>query len=74
MFACGLFGYAAFNSLVLYRRMRRRIADYKNLPLERMVRSPQYSATMWLSGAIGIVGFAIASWQLVLSLFAIMRG
>jgi len=74
LFACGLFGYAAVSCLVLYRRMRRRIAEYKDAPLERVVQSPQYGLTMWLTGAIGVIGFAVASWQLVLSLFAILRG
>jgi hypothetical protein len=59
--------------------MRRRISEYKEPGhegsrfLERMVRSPQYGLTMWLTGAIGVIGFAIASWQLVLSLLAILR-
>jgi hypothetical protein len=73
LFACGLFGYAAISSLVFYARMRRRIDRYKNLPLERLVHSPQYGIGMWLTGAIGVIGFAVASWQLVLSLMAIMR-
>jgi TRAP-type C4-dicarboxylate transport system permease small subunit len=74
LFACGLFGYAAVNCLVLYQRMRRRISEYKDLPLEQMVHSPQYGTTMWLTGAIGAIGFAIASWQLVLSVLALLRG
>jgi hypothetical protein len=74
LLACGLFGYAAVSCLVFYRRMRRRISEYKDAPLERVVRSPQYGLTMWLTGAIGVIGFAIASWQLVLSLLAILRG
>ena len=74
LFACGLFGYAALSCLVFYRRMRSRIAEYRDLPLERMVRSPQHGLSMWLTGAIGVIGFAIASWQLVLSLLAILRG
>jgi TRAP-type C4-dicarboxylate transport system permease small subunit len=74
LLACGLFGYAAVSCLVFYRRMRRRISEYKDAPLERVVHSPQYGLTMWLTGVIGVIGFAIASWQLVLSLLAILRG
>ena len=69
-----LFGYAAVSCLVFYRRMRRRIAEYKDAPLERVVHSPQYGLTMWLTGVIGVVGFVIASWEFVLSLIAIVRG
>jgi hypothetical protein len=54
--------------------MRHRIAEYKNAPLERVVHSPQYGLTMWLTGAIAVIGFAIASWELVLSLLAILGG
>jgi hypothetical protein len=68
------FGYAAVNCLVLYRRMRQRAARYKNLPLEGFVHSPQYNWTMWITGAIGAIGFLISSWQLVLSLVVILRG
>jgi hypothetical protein len=74
MLACLLFGYAAVSCLVFYRRMRRQISDYKGAPLEKVVRSPQYGLTMWLTGAIGVIGFAIASWQLLLSLLAILHG
>jgi len=74
LLACGLFGYAAVSCLIFYRRMRHRISEYKDAPLERVVHSPQYGLTMWLTGAIGVIGFAIASWQLVLSLLSILRG
>ena len=80
LMACGLFGYAALSCLIFYRRMRQRISAYgepRERPLrfwERMVHSPQYGLTMWLTGAIGAIGFAIASWQLVLSLMGILRG
>jgi hypothetical protein len=74
LLACGLFGYAAVSCLVFYQRMRRRIAEYKDAPLERAVHSPQYGLTMWLTGALGVIGFTIASWQVVLSLLAILRG
>jgi hypothetical protein len=79
LLACGLFGYATVSCLVFYQRMRRRISEYKEPKhggphyVERVVRSPQYGLTMWLTGAIGVIGFAIASWQLVLSLLAILR-
>jgi hypothetical protein len=74
LLACGLFGYAAVSCLVFYRRMRRRISEYKDAPLGRVVHSTQYGLTMWLTGAIGVIGFAIASWQLLLSLLAILGG
>jgi hypothetical protein len=73
LLACGLFGYAVMSSLVFYRRMRRQIAEYKRGPLQRVVHSPQYGLTIWLTGAIGIIGFLFASWQLVLSMLAILR-
>ena len=74
LLACILFGYAAVSCLVFYRRMRRRIAEYKDAPLERAIHSPQYGLAMWLTGAIGVIGFTIASWQLVLSLLALLGG
>ena len=73
LLACILFGYAAVSCLVFYRRMRRRIEEYKNAPMERVVRSPQYGLTLWATGAIGVIGFAIASWELLLSLLEILR-
>ena len=78
--ACILFGYAGIRCLVFYRRMRQRISEYMepgregSHHLERVVHSPQYGLTLWLTGAIGAIGFAIASWELVLSLLAILRG
>ncbi|MBV8774289.1 MAG: hypothetical protein JO166_18425 [Deltaproteobacteria bacterium] len=60
--------------------MRRRIAEYKERgdggprPLERVVHSPQYGLTMWLTGTIGVIGFVIASWELLLSVLAILHG
>jgi hypothetical protein len=53
--------------------MRRRIAEYKAAPMERLVHSPQYGLTLWLTGAIGVIGFAIASWKLVLSVLEILN-
>lgn len=73
LLACILFGYAVVSCLVFYRRMRRRIAEYKDAPMERMVHSPQYGLTLWLTGAIGVIGFTIASWELLLSLLALLH-
>jgi len=72
--ACLFFGYATVNCLVLYQRLRRRAKSYKNLPLEGFVHSPHFSWTMWFTGAIGAVGFLISSWELLLSLLAILHG
>ena len=72
--ACVFFGYSVVNSLIFYRRTRRRIEEYKHRPLEGLVQSPQYNWTMWATGIIGAIGFAIASWQFVLSALAILRG
>ena len=74
LFGCVFFGYSAINCLVFYRRMRAQAAHYRGRALEGFVRSPQYGWTIWITGAIGAIGFLIASWQLVLSLSAIMRG
>ncbi|HJU11542.1 MAG TPA: hypothetical protein VJ728_11730 [Candidatus Binataceae bacterium] len=80
LLACLLFGYAVVTCLVFYRRMRQRISEYKEpgqdgpSRVERVVHSPQYGATIWLTGAIGIVGFVIASWTLVMSLLAMLHG
>jgi hypothetical protein len=80
LLACILFGYAAVSCLIFYRRMRRRISEYKERGLggpshlEQVVHSPQYGLAMWLTGAIGVIGFVVASWELVLSLLAILRG
>jgi hypothetical protein len=53
--------------------MRRRIAEYKDAPMERVVHSPQYGMTLWMTGSIGVIGFAIASWELVLCLLEILH-
>jgi hypothetical protein len=42
--------------------------------LEGFVHSPQYNWTMWTTGVIGAIGFLVASWELVLSTLAILRG
>jgi len=79
LLACLLFGYAAISCLVFYRRMRRRIAEYSEAGeagthrLARLVHSPQYGLALWVTGAIGVIGFVIASWQLLLNLFVILR-
>ena len=73
LLACVLFGYAAVSCLVFYGRMRRRITEYKDAPMQRLVHSPQYGLTLWVTGTIGVIGFAIASWELVLSLLEILR-
>ena len=74
LLGCVSFGYAILSCLVFYRRTRRRAAQYTNLPLEGFVRSPLYNMTLWITGVIGIAGFVISSWQLVVSLFTILRG
>lgn len=74
IFACIFFGYAVVNCLVFYRRTRRQAAEYKDRPLAAFVHSPQYDRTLWLTGSIGALGFLVSSWQLVLSLYTILRG
>jgi hypothetical protein len=80
LLACILFGYAGVTCIIFYRRMRQRISEYKEPAnggpgrWERVIHSPQYGLTIWLTGAIGVIGFAIASWELVLSLLAILHG
>jgi len=72
--ACIFFGYAAVNCLVFYRRTRQQAASYKDRPLAGLIRSPQYHWTIWFTGVLGAIGFLISSWQLTLSLLAIVRG
>jgi len=74
IFACVFFGYAVLNCLVFYRRTRRQAEEYKDRPFAAFVHSPQYDRTLWLTGTIGAIGFLVSSWQLVLSLLAILRG
>lgn len=71
--ACIFFGYSAFSCVIFHRRTRERAAQYKNQPLEALVRSPQYNWALWLSGVIGVGGFAVASWQFVLSAIALLH-
>ncbi len=73
LLGCVFFGYAAINCLVFYRRMRAEAARYRGGALEGLVRSPQYGWTIWITGAIGAIGFLIASWQLVLSAITLLR-
>ena len=73
LFGCVLFGYAAINCLVFYRRMRHRAVYYRGPRLEGLVRSPHYSWTFWITGMIGVIGFIVASWQLLLALMTILR-
>jgi len=73
LIACIFFGYSALNGLVFHRRTQARAEAYKNQPLEGLVRSPQYNQVLWASGAIGVIGFAVSSWQLVVSLMALLN-
>jgi hypothetical protein len=68
------FGYSALNALIFHRRTQARAEAYKNQPLEGIVRSPQYNQVLWFSGVVGVIGFAVSSWQLVLSLIALLNG
>ncbi len=71
LLGCVSFGYAIASCLLFYRRTRLRAAQYNHLPLER---SPLYNMMLWITGVVGIAGFVISSWQLVLSLLAILGG
>jgi hypothetical protein len=68
IFACIFFGYAAVNSLVFYQRARR-AGNYDSKALADFVRSRRYVQTVWISGAIGVIGFAISSWLLLLAIW-----
>lgn len=70
LLASVFFGYSAINCLVFHGRLRKHVAQYKNQPLEGIVQSPQYNWTLWFSGAIGVIGFAVSSWQFVLNAVA----
>jgi hypothetical protein len=74
LLGCVSFGYAIASCLLFYRRTRLRAAQYTNQPLEGFVRSPLYNMTLWITGVVGIAGFVISSWQLVMSLLAILGG
>ena len=73
IFACIFFGYSMVNCLLLYRRTRRQAEEYKNRPLSSFVQSRQYGPAIWLTGAIGAIGFTVASWELVLAVLTILR-
>jgi hypothetical protein len=73
IFACIFFGYAMINSLVFYRRARR-VESYKSKAIGNFVKSPGYGQAVWISGIIGAVGFAIASWKLIMALWHIHVG
>ena len=66
--ACIFFGYAAINSLLFYRRARRD-DRYQNPAMSEFVRSRRYGQIVWLGGVVGVVGFAVASWRLILLLW-----
>ena len=73
LFACVFFGYSTINCLVFYRRTRSRVEQYSNRRLEGLVHSSQYNWTLWTSGVVGVIGFAISSWQLVLNAIALLH-
>jgi hypothetical protein len=73
LFGCVFFGYAAINCLVFYRRMRQRASRYSGPLLEGLVRSPRYSWTFWITGVIGVIGFIVASWRLLIALMTILH-
>ena len=66
--ACVFFGYAMINSLLFYRRARRDDL-YQNPAMSQFVRSRRYGQMVWLSGIVGVVGFAVTSWKLLLILW-----
>ena len=70
LFACVFFGYAMVNSLVFYARARRQ-REYRSKTLTDFAKSPRYGQTVWISGIVGAVGFAIASWRLMIELWAL---
>jgi hypothetical protein len=69
-FACVFFGYSTINCLVFYRRTRRQAQEYQEKPFASFLHSPQFGPTLWITGVVGVVGFVVASWELVLSLIA----
>lgn len=73
IFACIFFGYATVNSLVFYRRARR-VEGYSNQRMGAMVRTPGYGRAVWLSGIVGAIGFALASWKLAFELWRMHTG
>ena len=73
LFGCIFFGYAAINCLVFYRRNSARAAQYSGPRLEGIVRSPRYSLTFWITGVVGVIGFIVASWRLLIALMTILH-
>ncbi len=69
IFACIFFGYAMVNSLIFYSRARRD-REYSSKAMNEFAKSPRYGQTVWVSGIIGAIGFAIASWRLVIELWS----
>jgi hypothetical protein len=70
--ACLFFGYAIVNSLVFYQRGRHPEA-YRSRSMADFVGSPRYGKTVWLSGMVGVAGFAFASWRLVILILTMMH-
>lgn len=69
IFACIFFGYAMVNSLIFYTRARRN-REYTSKAINDFAKSPRYVQTVWISGVIGAIGFTIASWRLLIELWA----
>jgi hypothetical protein len=73
IFACIFFGYAMVNSLVFYRRARR-VEGYSNERMGELAKSRGYGRAVWISGIVGAIGFAIASWKLLTELWRVHAG
>lgn len=72
IFACIFFGYAMVNSLVFYRRARA-ARRYRSQAITDFTKTPRYTFTVWISGIIGAVGFAVTSWKLTLALWSMLH-
>jgi hypothetical protein len=72
IFACIFFGYAMVNSLVFYRRARAR-RQYRSRMLTDFAKTRRYGFTVWISGIVGALGFAIASWKLTVALWSMLH-
>jgi len=73
IFACIFFGYSIVNSLIFFQRGRRP-ENYSNKKIGDLVRSPRYGQTVWVSGVVGVIGFAVASWMLVMTVMQMLHG
>ncbi|HLW69449.1 MAG TPA: hypothetical protein VKS22_02390 [Candidatus Binataceae bacterium] len=73
IFACIFFGYSIVNSLIFFQRGRRP-ENYSSKKIGDFVRSPRYGQTVWLSGVVGVIGFAVASWMLVATVLQMLHG